>query len=331
MLAAEMAPENDNQLVQLLIQINPVLAGRCLHEGRARVDPVTRQRVIEALLTTIARPEVALRVRIAAGEVLGCLGDPRLGEMVAIPAGEFLMGEGPAEHQLFLPAYQFGKYPVTNAEFGRFIEAGGYQEKAWWTEAGWAAKAGPILGHEPWVEQRHWQDPYLNKPNQPVVGVNWYECVAYCRWLSAETGQLYRLPTEAEWEKAARGQDGRIYPWGNDYQASRLNSEDEQAVLTTTPVGIYQSGVSAFGAYDCAGNVWEWCATKVSEAGLKPYPYDTSENEWTSDYLVGQYVRALRGGSWFDDQDVIRCAYRTENLPYVWSNVDGFRLVSPAG
>ena len=108
---------------------------------------------------------------------------------------------------------------MTNYEFKEFIEAGGYKEKRWWTDAGWSQKE-----QESWTEPRYWDDTRFNKPNQPVVGVSWYECLAYCRWRSAESGQSYRLPTEAEWEKAARGTDGRQYPWGKEFEPKRLNS-----------------------------------------------------------------------------------------------------------
>jgi hypothetical protein len=156
-LAAGLAAENDDQLVRALIEANPVLAGRCLHEGQARVDQATRERVVEVLQSTIGRTEVALRVRIAAGEALGYLGDPRLGEMVAVPAGEFLMGDDKSDdadekpqHEPFLSAYRLGVYAVTNAEYRRFVEAGGYRERRWWTEAGWARKE-----RESWAEPRH--------------------------------------------------------------------------------------------------------------------------------------------------------------------------------
>jgi formylglycine-generating enzyme required for sulfatase activity/class 3 adenylate cyclase len=319
-LAAGSAPENGNQLVQALLKINPVLAGRCLLQGQARFDPATCQAAIDLLLATISNPEVALRVRIAAGDVLGCLGDPRSGEMVVISAGEFLMGEGTERHALFLPDYQLGKYPVTNAEFEKFIEADGYQDKTWWTEAAWQE-----VGQKQ-KEPRYWQDARFNKANQPAIGLSWYECVAYCRWLSAETGQLYRLPTEAEWEKAARGVDGRVYPWGNEFEANRVNArEGDQKVCTSTPVGIYPSGVSPFGLFDCAGNVWEWCATRWK----KPFPYNADQDEWQTDYLEGKNLRALRGGSWNYKAEVARCGYRFKFQPYGWTERGGFRLVSP--
>jgi formylglycine-generating enzyme required for sulfatase activity len=252
--------------------------------------------------------------------MLGYLDDPRLSEMVVIPAGKFLMGEGVEQHRLFQMDYQMGKYPVTNAEYERFIEADGYHDKTWWTEAAWQE-----VGQQQ-NEPRYWQDTRFNKPNQPTIGLSWYECVAYCRWLSKETGQLYRLPTEAEWEKGARGVDGRMYPWGNDFEASRLNArEGGQKVCATTPVGIYLSGVSPFGLFDCAGNVWEWCATRWK----KHFPYNVDQDEWKADYLEGKNLRALRGGSWNYRAEVTRCGYRFKFQPYGWTERGGFRLVSP--
>ncbi len=322
-LAAGLAPENDNQLVRALIKVNPVLAGRCLHEGQAKVDKAIRQEVIEALLEIIARPEVALRVRIAAGDVLGYLGDPRPGQMVTVPAGKFIMGDNRGlryekpQHELFMPEYRIGKYPLTNVEYARFIEARGYRKKRWWTKAGWKWKGGRN-------QPSYWQDSRFDKPNQPVVGISWYECVAYCRWLSAETGQTYRLPTEAEWEKAARGQDGQAYPWGSKFEAGRLNAkEGEQQVNTITPVGIYPTGVSPFGVFDSAGNVWEWCATQWRKA----YPYDVQEDEWARDYLEATSDRVLRGGSWLGDQGSAGCARRRRNYPYLHNRDFGCRLV----
>ncbi|MDX1524617.1 MAG: SUMF1/EgtB/PvdO family nonheme iron enzyme, partial [Anaerolineae bacterium] len=265
------------------------------------------------------QPEVALRVRIAAGEVLGYLGDPRLGQIVTVRAGKFLMGEGGNQHEIDLPDYRVGQYPVTNAEFGRFVEARGYNKREFWTDAGWQQK-----NKAAWTEPRWWDDGRYNQPNQPVVGVSWYECVAYCHWLNAETGRAFKLPTEAEWEKAARGGGGQQYPWGTEFEAPRLNARDgEQHVQATTPIGIYPTGVSPNKIYDAVGNVWEWCATKWG----KDYPYNTKEDEWSEEYLKGTDVRVLRGGSWGYLRYYARCVYRNANFPSSRNYANSFRLV----
>jgi formylglycine-generating enzyme required for sulfatase activity/class 3 adenylate cyclase len=321
-LAAGSAPEVDNRLVEALLQVNPVLAGRCVvQRPGGGGDAALRQAVIDRLLAAIADPDVALRVRIAAGEVLGALGDPRPGEMVLIPAGDFLMGEGSERHALSLPDYRLGRYPLTNAEYRAFVEAGGYGDRRWWTDAGWNEIA------QTQQEPRFWRDSRYNKPNQPALGLSWYECVAYCRWLSAETGQRYRLPTEAEWEKGARGADGRRFPWGDDFDPGRLNGRgpDPYQVCSSTPVGIYPTGASPFGLLDCVGNVWEWCATRWK----KPFPYDTMQDEWQDAYLQGQYLRVLRGGSWYFQADVTRCTHRFRFQPYGWTDRGGCRLAAP--
>lgn len=249
-------------------------------------------------------------------------------ELIRIPAGKFLMGSDPSidkhageteqpQHSLYLPDYSIAKTPVTNAEYRRFIEAGSYQDKSWWTRAGWEQKV-----RAGWSEPRYWRDSRFNQPNQPVVGVSWFEGVIYCRWLAQMTGKAYRLPTEAEWEKAARGTDGRLYPWGNEWDAKRCNTK-EGGKGASTPVGAYSKGVSPYGLLDMAGNVWEWCATKWP----KPYPYDVTEDEWAVDYLEGADKRVLRGGSWGDSGGGARCAYRLRDLPHDRGSYFGCRVV----
>lgn len=319
-LAAAMAEKAD-AFLRTVATVNPVLAGRCLLQGQAGSDANMRLTVVDALLAIIANPDADLRARIAAGTLLGDLGDPRIGEMVTIPAGQFLMGEGREQHALSLPAFRIGKFPVTNFEYRRFVEAGGYSERSYWTDAGWVEVG------EQQKTPRFWKDARFNRPNQPVMGLSWYECVAFCRWMTRDTGMLWRLPTEAEWEKAARGTEGYLFPWGNAYDPARLNGRgprDRQA-CTPTPVGLYPAGVGPFGLFDCVGNVWEWCATRWK----KPFPYDSAQDEWHPDYLQGQNLRVLRGGSWYDTQDVTRCAHRFRFQPFGWNDRGGFRLVSP--
>ena len=240
-------------------------------------------------------------------------------EVVEVPAGSFLMGstdqqiadavsqganaswitnEQP-QHTLTLPAYWIGKTEVTNAQFRPFVEGDGYTNRAYWTEAGWAWQQAEKI-----TQPAYWNDVTWNGSDYPVVGVSWFEAVAYCRWLSQKIGIDIRLPSEAEWEKAARGSDGRIYPWGNTWDAKRANSNESG--LKKTTVGSYPTGASPYGALDMAGNVWEWCATKWQ----KPYPYQL-EDEWQATYLESNTdYRVLRGGSLWNDSTRVRGAYR---------------------
>jgi formylglycine-generating enzyme required for sulfatase activity len=160
------------------------------------------------------------------------------------------------QHRLELPTYWMGKTPVTNAQFRPFVAGDGYRNRDYWTEAGWEWREESKI-----MTPRYWDDMKWNGDDYPVVGVSWFEAVAYCRWLTAQTGIPFRLPTEAEWEKAARGPDGRIWPWGNIWEDGRCNSK-EAGKERTTPVGSFPDGASPYGVLDMAGNVWEWCATK---------------------------------------------------------------------
>jgi formylglycine-generating enzyme required for sulfatase activity len=254
-------------------------------------------------------------------------------EMVFVPAGPFWMGtdrrrleragvewwdrmemETPY-HQVDLPDYWIGRFPVTNAEYQAFIEGGGYQTRAYWTEAGWGWKGDR-------TQPAYWTDEEYGGPRQPVLGVSWYEAVAYCRWLSASTGQEYRLPSEAEWEKAARGTDGRIWPWGDEWDPTRCNV-GEGGLHRPTPVGKYSPrGDSPYDCADMAGNVWEWCATKWE---------DSYENYRGDDNLEGNARRVLRGGSFVNSAGPARCACR--DWPYGPVSRDryaGFRVVVAA-
>ena len=262
-------------------------------------------------------------------------------QMVTISAGPFLMGTPESEiadleklgrerkylerevpqHEVHLPAYAIGRYPVTNAEFARFIEEAGYQTRDFWTEAGWQRKE-----KESWQQPRTWDDGQWNGSSQPVVGVSWYEAVAYCNWLAQKTDKPYRLPSEAEWEKAARSPDGRRYPWGNDWAADRCNNK-ESGSEGTTPVGQYPTGDSVYGAGDMVGQVWEWCSTRWGDYEGQPkfgYPYQ--DNDEREDLEV-EDSRILRGGSWAADNPaaVCRCGYRFRVDPWNGDDSGGFR------
>jgi formylglycine-generating enzyme required for sulfatase activity len=206
--------------------------------------------------------------------------------------------------------YSIAKYPVTNAQFAKFIEAGGYGERKWWTVAGWEQRK-----QDNWTEPRFWQDSKWNGAEQPVVGVSWYEAVAFCLWLTDAAGETIMLPTEDQWQYAAQGDDGRDYPWGKQWDASRCNHiVDQKGIGKTTPVRQYEGkGDSPFGVIDMAGNVWEWCLTD----------YDNK----TNDVNRSATYRVLRGGSWYYNYtDGFRCDYRGRGNPHVRSYDGGFRL-----
>ena len=206
--------------------------------------------------------------------------------------------------------YSIAKYPLTNAQFAPFMEAGGYTQDRWWTKAGIEART-----KENWTEPRYWQDSRWNQPEHPVVGVSWFEAVAYCLWLSEVTGEKIMLPTENQWQYAAQGTDGRDYPWGKNWDTSRCNNDvDSKGIGKTTPVRQYEGkGDSPFGVVDMSGNVWEWCLTD----------YDNKTNEINSNTKY----RVLRGGSWNNfDPDFFRCDYRNRNDPDYGNYGRGFRL-----
>ncbi len=215
-----------------------------LEEGRQHID-------LHEKLAWMVEKDPDLNVRWAAGQTLGHLGDPRIAplhpQVVEVPEGKFLMGERVVffdadpfarMHCIFVPRFAIGRYPVTESEYQVFVAE---------------------TGHEP---PYHWQDRRYpaGRANHPVVNVDWFDAMAYCAWLAERTGLPYRLPTEAEWEKAARGTDGRDWPWGNEFRPSSCNTR-EAGFRTTTPVGIFPDSASPFGAQDMAGNVWEWCST----------------------------------------------------------------------
>ncbi len=278
----------------------------------------------ENLKELIASRE-APNIRLKAGEILGVLGDDRYTdfEMVEVQAGEFIRGSGKGEfhddevpsRKIYLDSFYIGKYPVTNREFQAFVESGGYTQEEFWLPEGWE-----VIKKIKITEPLYWRDRKRNGLNFPVVGVSWYECEAFCRWLSQKTGLDYRLPTEAEWEKAARGTDGRLWPWGNKFNKEICNSE-ELDFRRTTPIGMFPEGESPYGCLDMAGNAWQWC-----QDWFKPgYCYDLTLKNPIGPTL-GDY-RVVRGGSWISDLDHCRCAYRRGDIPFGRGDFVGFRLV----
>jgi formylglycine-generating enzyme required for sulfatase activity len=346
---------------------NIVLAGQALADvGRDGVVRRVWEKTIGVLRGMLEEQDprklVPVQTRVEAGDALGLLGDPRITDdaWVEVSAGEFLMGTTQHEveelvkrygkdwenwakdevpkNRIPVQAFRIGKCPVTNLEFKRFLDAGGYEMRRYWSEGGWQwrhRKPEEEKGLPEWrrregrKEPRFWQDPSfgIRKPNRPVVGVTWYEVVAYCNWLTeklrrdGKIGQsdVVRLPTEAEWEKAARGVDGRWWPWGNEWDQNRANTE-EGGVGGTTPVGIYPGGVSPYGCYDMAGNVWEWTGSLY-----KPYPYQPDDGREDPN---AEGSRVIRGGSWGSPQGSARCAHAAAAPPDERSGNLGFRCCS---
>ncbi len=206
--------------------------------------------------------------------------------------------------------YSVAKYPVTNEQFARFIESGAYQNKAYWTDLGWQQ-----CELNKWTEPLTWCYTGWNNDTQPVVGVSWYEAVAFCLWVSETTGEKIMLPTEEQWQYAAQGDDGRAYPWGNHWNRNLCNNDvDHRGIDKTTPVDDYEgTGDSPFGVVDMAGNIWEWCLTDWKNKSDNIYKNAT--------------LRILRGGSFYDDnKDVFRCDYRFQGLPVTRAASFGFRV-----
>ncbi len=268
---------------------------------------------LQPRLLALFNSDLTLPERAAAGLTLGRLNDPRPGVLTLPPAltpeisGKFWYGEGKDKKLREVAPFQAGVYGVTNAQFEQFWRDKGYDNQNWWSEAGWQWRTGkPRYDWQKLDRPDFWDNPRFNAPNQPVVGVSWYEAEAFCNWLSATYGRPYRLPTEEEWERLARGTEGWVYPWGNEWQEGAANTAESKLGQTTT-VGLFAPNPA--GAYDCVGNVWEWGADW----------YDKKE----------QMFRVLRGGSWNIIQVNARCVSRARTQADNSSVDIGFRVVSP--
>ncbi len=258
-------------------------------------------------------------------------------ELVRIPAGEFRMGSDPQvdkqafsdekpQHIVSLPDFYIARTPVTNSQFAAFAEAQGYQTAAekWKWAWVWSADSWERVKNADWMHPGGLKTNLLEKDDHPVVQVTWDDAVAFCDWLSEATGRIFRLPSEAEWEKAARGIQARIYPWGDELPKEYLCNSGNR-IKTTTPVGSYPKGATPdFRILDMAGNVWEWVADWYEDGYYVKSPKQNPTGPTTGE------ERVLRGGCWINDDSWVRGATRISSHQNSAGNVYGFRCVCSA-
>lgn len=243
--------------------------------------------------------------------------------MIAIPAGEFILGNNQIiaqdnerdAHQVYLDTYYIDKYPVTCGEYQKFILDGGYQNPQWWTPQGWQW----VCDHK--ITQPLYWEKQSQLTNHPVYGVSWYEAQAYAKFVGK------RLPTEAEWEKAAcwneTAKEKYSYPWGNT-PPTNDQCNHHLYLNSTTPVNAYPSGKSSYGCYDCLGNVWEWTASYLTPyPSFQYYPY----SGYSQAYFDHQHY-VLKGGSWATLRWGLRGSFRNWYQPQVREIFAGFRCVT---
>jgi formylglycine-generating enzyme required for sulfatase activity len=246
------------------------------------------------------------------------------GDYLLVPAGAFRMGDnfGDGEsrerpvHTVELDAFYIGKYEITNGEWRKFRDDPGYDDPQFWP----GKRAVPKDQVPYWSDAKNHGGGTPDSDRYPVLGVNWDSAVAYCNWLSAKTGKTYRLPTEAEWEKAARGTDQRRYPWGNTIDRSYANFVGTSAFDTGAVAGSYAKGASPYGALDMAGNVMEWCQDWYSRDYYSVSPKKNPKGPETGAY------RVVRGGTFFESPFDLRTYARTAAWPSFQSHrMTGFR------
>ncbi|MFQ5460283.1 MAG: formylglycine-generating enzyme family protein, partial [Anaerolineae bacterium] len=302
--------------------------------------------------------------------------------------------DGPAaeapKHRVTLSAFAMSRYPLTNAEWARFIDSGGCDDERWWPPGPareWQQGSGTGRGgrddyrmwrqrlledptlldehyrhgrvpkplyhawrrrlrmshdefeehlREKWpdgpkpVPQR-WFDRNYSNPSQPVTGVSWYEAQAYCLWLTAQTGRVHRLPTEAEWEAAARGPEGRIYAWGDDFDPLKCNMADTH-LRRPSPVGVFVEGDTPGGISDVTGNVAEWTGSLFGPVPEKPafgYPYDAADGRESVTGDVRGLLFVQRGGAWSHARPLMSASTRFAASPLMRGTNAGLRVLRP--
>ena len=253
------------------------------------------------------------------------------GDFVYVPGGPFRMGDnfGDGEsrerpvHTVDVDGFYIGKYEVTNAEFRKFRDDPGYDDPKFWPNGHIVPKTQIPY----WTQAQNHGGGTPDSDNYAVIGVNWDAATAYCNWLSAKTGKKYRLPTEAEWEKAARGTDQRRFPWGNNIDNTHANFVGAQKYDTVQIVGYYDgskrgdfqtnNGVSPYGAYDMAGNLMEWCQDWYGRNYYSVSPRKNPQGPKTGSF------RVLRGGAFFFEPQDARSYARSTG----WPSLQSFRMI----
>jgi len=257
------------------------------------------------------------------------------GDLVFVPAGSFKMGDnfGDGEsrerpvHTVDVDAFYIGKFEVTNGDWKKFRDDPGYDDPKFWPRGYVVPKTQVPY----WTQANNHGGGTPDSDNYPVIGVNWDSAAAYCNWISAKTGKKYRLPTEAEWEKAARGNDQRRFPWGNNIDRGYANYVGAQQFDTVRIVGFYDgskrgdlqthSNASPYGAFDMAGNVMEWCSDWYSRGYYASSPKKNPQGPPNGAYKV------LRGGTFFIDAFDLRSYARSAAWPSFQAHrMIGFRV-----
>lgn len=265
-------------------------------------------------------------------------------DLLYFPASEFLMGSDRAtdanatdwelpQHKLILHDHFIGRTPVTVAQFAAFVQATGYKTTA--EQYGYGYNL--VEGHWKEIKNANWQTPrgsemiIQQKGAHPVTLVSWHDALAFCSWLNDITQFEVYLPSETEWEQAARGTDGRVYPWGNEVPTDTLCNFNLN-IKDTTAVGQYSpQGDSPIGCADMAGNVLEWTRSLWGKDIHMPefkYPYSERMLERENIQAPDDIRRVVRGGGWDDDSDGVRAAYRLPNPPISRNDILGFRIAA---
>ncbi|NIM15363.1 MAG: SUMF1/EgtB/PvdO family nonheme iron enzyme, partial [Candidatus Aminicenantes bacterium] len=252
--------------------------------------------------------------------------------MVYIPGGEFTMGSNDFDdekpiHTVYLDGYWMGKYEITIKQYMKFVNATKTHYPEWLEQGN---KYNINTGADDYYKE------FLSNENNPIVGISWNDANAYCDWLSTEKNLIFKLPTESQWEKAARGTDSRTYPWGNSPPSGeKVNFADikllekekifswvdkniDDGYAYTAPVGSYHNGASPYGLLDMAGNVWEWCYDWYDIYSAEPQKNPTGPESGSN--------RVVRGGGWLGGAGYLRCANRSYHRPSNRVNSLGFRL-----